>query len=247
MAIDAQHGLGVSRFRVSKTILNFPELSEDFSHTPVSEKRSFTVLNGGSNALWVTVNPPTGSQFFRITAGQGTTLIQPHGGATVTVEFAPTHSGSFSGSIAIKSDATAGTRSEKILLAGSARRKKRPTPTGTLTPTPTGTPTPTVTASATRTATATVTVTATPTATASATPTLTPTATVTVTASATPTSTGTATQTASVTSTPTATASASPTRTSTSSPTSTPTATVTATTTATATPSRTSTATTTTP
>jgi hypothetical protein len=173
------------------------------------------MTDAGSAALSVTVNPPTGDQFFQIIVGQGTTVIQPHGQCTVTVEFAPTRGGTFSASIAIMSDATAGKRSQKISLAGSARRRKRPTPTATptATPTPTATATATGTASATNTATATSTVTATPSATSTATATRTATAT----ASATQTSTGTSTPTSTATgATPTATLTTTPTPTSTS-------------------------------
>jgi hypothetical protein len=164
-----------SRLRVSKSVLNFPELVAD---SP-SETKSFTITDDGSQALSVTVKPPSGSKFFGITAGQGTTTIQPHSALTVTVEFAPDRGGTFSGQIAISSNASAGAHSAKVQLAGSAKKRK---PTPTATPAATTTATSTRTATVTRTPTATVTATstqpATPTATSTgSTTTPTPTAT----------------------------------------------------------------------
>lgn len=120
-----------SKLVLSNSILNFHALSEESGNAHASETKSLTIKDGGSLALSVTVNPSVGSQFFRIIAGQGTTLIQPHGESTVTVEFAPLNKGSFSGGIAISSDATVGKRSAKVMLTGSARTKKAPTPTPT--------------------------------------------------------------------------------------------------------------------
>jgi len=250
---DATRSAPDSRLEVSKSILDFAQPGQEFLLGSASEKKSFTIKDNGSRALSVRVEPPAGSTYFSILSGQGTTLIQPHGESTVTVEFAPTDKGSFSASIAINSDATAGKPAAKINLMGSARKKKKPTPT----PTATATSTHTATATATRTATATATRTAsatatsTSTATATATPTATatntatPTATLTTTATAT--RTATATVTATTTATPTAsltpTAAATPTATATATKTATPTATLTATATPTATRTATPTAT----
>ena len=168
----------VSQLAVSKSSLAFNKI--DLSSNNLTQTKSFTIRDGGGLALSVTVAPPAGSPFFKITSGQGTTLIQPHGVATVKVEFAPTSKGTgFSASIAISSDATAGTSSAKVKLTGSAKGSLPGTPTATATPTAsaTRTATATVTATSTRTATPTSTTPATSTATSTSTPTATATAT----------------------------------------------------------------------
>ena len=199
----AQNSVGnatVSQLSVSKSSLAFNRI--DLSSNNPTQTKSFTIKDGGGLALSVTVAPPAGSPFFKITSGQGTTLIQPHGVATVKVQFAPANKGNgFSATIAISSDATAGAKSAKVKLRGSAKGSLPATPTATATPTASATRTATATASSTvTTATATVTVTATAT--------ITHTATATGTVSATGTPTTTATTTASATQTPTATATA---------------------------------------
>jgi hypothetical protein len=188
--------------------LDLPSTSLDFDKINLSgkthaESQSFSVKNTGGLALSVTVAAPSGSPFFRITAGQGETLIQPQGKATVTVEFAPVIKGDFLASIAISSDATHGKSSAKVKLSGSAKNLL-PTPSAT----PTATIKPTTTATATRTPTPTLTPTRTATATATHTPTATATATRTPTVTAT--ATRTATATATTTATPTSTATSSP-------------------------------------
>jgi hypothetical protein len=161
-SVHAQVSLGdatVSELEVSKSSLVFNKI--DLSSNTLTQIKSFTITDGGGLALSVTVAPPAESPFFKITSGQGTTLIQPHGIATVKVEFAPTSKGTgFSASIAISSDATAGSKSAKVKLAGSAR--------GSLpgTPTPTGSATRTAIATSTPPATSTATSRSTPTATA---------------------------------------------------------------------------------
>ena len=230
---DATRSAPNSRLEVSKSIVDFAQPGQEFLLGSAAEKKSFTIKDNGSRALSVSVDPPAGSTCFTILSGQGTTLIQPHGESTVTVEFAPSDKGSFSASIAINSDATAGKPAAKINLMGSARKKKKPTPT----PTATATSTRTATATATRTATATATQTATETATTTATATRTASATTTSTATATATPTATATKTATPSATLTATATA--TRSATATVTATTTATATLTPTATATPSAT--------
>lgn len=161
----AQNSVGnatVSQLSVSKSSLAFNRI--DLSSNNPTQTKSFTIKDGGGLALSVTVAPPAGSPFFKITSGQGTTLIQPHGVATVKVQFAPANKGNgFSASIAISSDATAGARSAKVKLTGSAKGSMPATPTASSTPT----------ASATRTATATATITRTATATSTSTPTAT--------------------------------------------------------------------------
>ena len=187
--VDTRRSASVSKLKLSKSVLDFAPLILGAT----AEKKSFTITDNGSSALSVTVAAPAGSGFFTILSGQGTTLIAPHGESTVTVGFAPTDSGSFSGSIAINSDATAGKPSAKVKLTGSAKKNKKPTPTPTAAAT--STPAATATGTATATATATATLTATPTATATVTVTVTKTATATGTASATATATRTVTAT----------------------------------------------------
>ena len=231
----AQNSVGnatVSQLSVSKSSLAFNRI--DLSSNNPTQTKSFTIKDGGGLALSVTVAPPAGSPFFKITSGQGTTLIQPHGVATVKVQFAPTAKGNgFSASIAISSDATAGARSAKVKLTGSAKGSIPATPTATTTPTAsatrtataTSTPTVTASASATVTVTATATITRTATATATVTATGTPTRTATATGTPTATSTGTIVATSTRTATPTSTTLATSTATSTSTPTATATAT----------------------
>ena len=216
VASDSAHA---SKLVVTPTLLAFKKI--DLSSNTVTETESFTVQNPGGIALSVTVEPVKGSPSFRITSGQGTFVVQPHAATTVTVAFAPNSGNTFSANVRVNSDATAGARSAKVNLTGSAKKHKRPTPTPTRTPTATATAS--ATATATRTATATVTVTATATATRTAT------ATVTATATTTRTSTTTATSTVTRTATATATHTATATSTSLASSTSTPTATATAT------------------
>ncbi len=254
---DAKNSMPVSKMAVTPTLLAFNKIN--LAGQTLSETKSFIVENTGGNELSVTVDPPSGSPYFKIASGQGAFTIQPHGAATVTVEFMPPDPGSsFSANIRVHSDATAGARLAKVKLTGSAKKHRRPTPTATATPTRTATasptsthtatasPTATATATATRTATATATSTATPTTTTSATSTATATATPTATATSTATMTATSTLTATITATQTATASptATSTATRTATPTSTSTATTTATTTATATHTATATSTT---
>src|SRR5580700_11008733 len=241
-AQDSAGNAAVSQLAVSKSSLAFSKI--DLSSHNLTQTKSFTIRDGGGLALSVTVAPPSGSPFFKITSGQGTTLLQPHGLATVKVEFAPANKGNgFSASIAISSNATAGTASAKVKLTGSAKGSRPATATATATPTasPTHTATATATASATRTATATATSTPTATATRTATATATHTATATITATATRTATATVTATASATPTPTATLTA--TMVATSTRTATPTSTTLATSTATSTSTPTATAT----
>ena len=251
----ARRDASVSKLEVTPTTLDFGKIN--LSSGAATETKSFVITDNGGAALSVTVAPAAGSEFFHIVSGQGATLIEPHGEATVTVEFAPTNGGTdFSAKIAITSDATKGTSSAKVKVTGTAKKKKNkptPTPTSTRTATPTATatrtatatPTATATTTATRSATATATATATRTATATqtATPTITatlsPTATATATQTATPTATATQTATPTRTATRTATATATATRTVTA--TRTPTATLTATATATQTATATST------
>ena len=207
-----------SRLDLPSSSLNFDKIN--LSGKTHTESRSFSIKNTGGLALSVTVAAPSGSPFFRITAGQGETLIQPQGKATITVEFAPDIKGDFLASIAISSDATHGKSSAKVKLTGSAKNPlPTPSPTPTATSTPTATATRTSTATATHTATATRTPTPTATPTATVTATATPTSTRTTTATATRTATATATATASATATSTgATTTATPTSTATSSP-----------------------------
>jgi hypothetical protein len=190
-----------SRLDLPSTSLGFDKIN--LSGKTHTESQSFSVKNTGGLALSVTVAAPSGSPFFRVTAGQGEMLIQPQGKATVTVEFAPVIKGDFLASIAISSDATHGKSSAKVRLSGSAKNSL-PTPSAT----PTATIKPTTTATATRTPTATLTPTRTATATATHTPTATATATRTPTVTAT--ATRTATATATTTATPTSTATSSP-------------------------------------
>ena len=103
---DAKQQPAVSKLGVSPKNRTFDKIN--LARKTLTETRSFTIKNFGSLALSVTVAPPVGSQFFTIKAGQGTVVMQPKGTATVTVEFAPTTSGSFSATIAITSDATSG-------------------------------------------------------------------------------------------------------------------------------------------
>src|SRR3984957_16745354 len=180
----------VSQLAVSKTSIAFSKI--DLSSTNLTQTKSFTITDGGGLALSVTVAPPTGSPFFKITLGQGTPLIQPHGTATVRVQFAPTNRGTgFSASIAISTNATAGTKSAKVKLTGSAKGSLPAMPTATATPT--ASPTHTATATSTPTAASTATMVATSTRTA--TPTSTTLATSTATSTSTPTATATATST----------------------------------------------------
>ena len=243
---EARNGALVSKLVVTPTLLAFNRVH--LSSQTVTGTMSFTIEDTGGIALSVTVGPPGGSPFFKTLSGQGAGVIQPHGSSTVTVEFTPLQSGSFSASITINSDATAGNASAKVKLTGSARGSLPPTPTATATSTATATatltPTVTATATATRTAspTATATATATPTTTATATATRTATATSTETATQTLTATATPTLTATATSTATKTATATATSTATTTPTHTATATATATHTATVTATRTATA-----
>jgi len=226
VAGDSAH---VSKMTVTPTLLAFNKI--DLSSNTVTETESFTVENTGGIALSVTVGPVKGSRSFKIMSGLGTFPVQPHSAAKVTVAFAPESVSTFSASVKVTSDATAGDRSAKVNLTGSAKKHKRPTPTPTGTPTATATPTRTATATATATPTATATRTATPTPTATATRTATPTTTAsaTVTATATTTATSTVTRTATATATPTATATSTAVGSSTATSTSSPTATATAT------------------
>lgn len=185
----SQRSVAVSRLKLSKSVLNFPQLDADSA----SETRSFSITDDGSHALSVNVEPPVGSKCFSVTAGQGTTLIQPHAEFTVAVEFVPRRGGTFSAQIAISSDASAGTRSAKVQLAGSAKKKKKATPTATSTPTRSATATATSTPTSTVTSTIMITPTASMTATSTRTATPTPTMTASVTVSPTPTATSTAT------------------------------------------------------
>ncbi|MFZ2061813.1 MAG: hypothetical protein WAU82_12430 [Candidatus Binatus sp.] len=152
----AQVGVGdatVSELAVSKSSLSFSRI--DLSSNTLTQTKSFTITDRGGLALSVTVAPPTGSPFFTITSGQGTTLIQPHAVETIKVGFAPTTKGSFSASIAISSNATSGASSAKVKLSGSAKGSLGPTPT--VSPSAAATPTASATAPATPTATATAT------------------------------------------------------------------------------------------
>lgn len=160
----AQLGVGdatVSELAVSKSSLSFSRI--DLSSNTLTQTKSFTITDRGGLALSVTVAPPTGSPFFTITSGQGTTLIQPHAVETVKVEFAPTIKGSFSASIAISSNATSGASSAKVKLSGSAKGSLGSIPT--VSPSAAATPTATATPKATATSTTVVTPTATATAT----------------------------------------------------------------------------------
>ncbi len=163
---DSERRAHVSKMVVTPTLLTFRKI--DLSSQTVSETKSFIVENIGGVALSVTVALASGSASFKIPSGQGALQVQPHSVATVTVEFAPPDPGNFSSTVKVVSDATAGAKSAKVHLTGSAKKHKpQPTPTATPTRTATATATPTVT----RTATATVTSTAaTATATATATP-----------------------------------------------------------------------------
>ncbi len=152
----------VSKLGVSPKSRTFDKIN--LASKTLTETKSFTIKDSGSLALSVTVAAPVGSQFFTVTTGQGTTVIQPKGTATVTVQFAPTTSGNFSSTIAISSDATSGKSSQTVKVTGSAKNSL---------PTATATPTTTATSRATPTATATSTSRATPTATATANPTAT--------------------------------------------------------------------------
>ncbi len=239
---DASSRAHVSKLAVTPNPLPLDTI--DLSSQTVSETRSFIVEDTGGIALSVTVAPASGSPCFKIASGQGAFLIQPHGNATVTVAFAPSDAGgSFSAKIRVSSDATAGARSATVKLTGSAKKRKRPTPTATPTRTPTATATRTATATATATATKTATETATPTSTPTATATRTATVTATATASATATATPTATATATATPTPTVTRTATATATATRTATATQTATATSTASLTATPTPTATST----
>ncbi|WP_422291870.1 pyrrolo-quinoline quinone [Candidatus Binatus sp.] len=191
VAIDSAHA---SKLVVTPTLLAFKKI--DLSSNTVTETESFTVQNTGGITLSVTVEPVKGSPSFKITSGQGTFAVQPHAATTVTVAFAPNSGNTFSANVRVNSDATAGARSAKVSLTGSAKKHKQPTPT----PTPTLTPTATATASATATATRTSTTTATSTVTRTATATATHTATATSTSLASSTATSTPTATATATS-----------------------------------------------
>jgi hypothetical protein len=187
---DAKQAPAVSKLAVTPKSRSFDKIN--LASQTLTQTKSFTISDPGSLALSVTVAPPSGSQFFTIAAGQGTTEVQPKGTTTVTVEFAPTTPGSFSATIAISSDATSGKSSQSVKVTGSA---KNSLPTATATPTATSPATPTASATSTtgptHTATATSTTRATSTATATSTTRATPTATATSTTSATPTATAT--------------------------------------------------------
>ena len=141
---DAKQQAAVSKLGVSPKSRTFDKIN--LARKTLTETRSFTIKDTGSLALTVTVAPPVGSRFFTITAGQGTVVMQPKGTATVTVEFAPTTSGSFSATIAISSDATSGKSSQTVKVTGSAKNSlltatATPTATATSRATPTATPT----------------------------------------------------------------------------------------------------------
>jgi hypothetical protein len=186
---------------VGPRVLSFPLISLASAHP--TENKSFTVTNGGSAPLTVDVNPPTGSgsPYFAIIAGAGTSVLPPRGAIVVHVQFAPLRAGTFTANILVTSNATAGAQTTVVQLRGSARGTLRstPTPTSSRAPTPTSAPTQT----ATPTATPTSTRTSTPTATRTATPTFTPTRTATSTATSTSTRTSTPTATRTATPTPT--------------------------------------------
>ena len=99
-SVDAKRGAPVSKLELSKSIVDFAQPGQDFLAGSATGKKSFTIKDNGSYPLSVNVEPPSGSKCFTIWSGQGTTLIQPHGESTVTVEFAPTDQGNFSASIA---------------------------------------------------------------------------------------------------------------------------------------------------
>lgn len=123
-SVDAKRGAPVSKLELSKSIVDFAQPGQEFLAGSATGKKSFAIKDNGSRALSVNVEPPAGSTCFTILSGQGTTLIQPHGESTVTVEFAPTDKGSFSASIAINSDATAGNPSATVKVTGSAKKKE---------------------------------------------------------------------------------------------------------------------------
>ncbi len=85
----------VSELAVSKSRLSFSRI--DLSSNTPTQTKSFTITDSGGLALSVTVAPPTGSPFFTITSGQGTTLIQPHAAATVKVGVRAHQQGKFLG------------------------------------------------------------------------------------------------------------------------------------------------------
>lgn len=152
---DGKGSVAVSKIDVPSTSLHFNKIN--LSSKTRTETKSFAIKDTGGLALSVTVAAPSGSPFFQITAGQGTSLIQPNGKSTVTVEFAPGNGGDFSASIDISSDATRGKSSAQVKLTGSAKGSlATPSPTSIATPTPTATMTPTPNGSATPTATATI-------------------------------------------------------------------------------------------
>jgi Galactose oxidase, central domain len=238
---DAKVTMPFARLQIKPAGLSFKKIN--LAAGPLSETKSFTLVDTGTAALTVTVFAPTGasSAGFSITSGCGGIPLQPHGEATVTIGFQPSAAESYKAVINIQATSSSqikGKSTDTVHLTGSAKGVRSVTPpplaNSCVSPTPTATATPTPTT----TATATSTTTGTPTATTTVTPTrtATATATATITATSTPTPTSTATPSSTPTKTTTATATVTATRTSTTTPTTTPTPTATATPTATPVP-----------
>ena len=145
-SVDARRGAPVSKLELSKSIVDFAPSGQEFLARIRHREEVFH-----DQGQWIarTLGKRRTSrrqQCFTILSGQGTTLIQPHGESTVTVEFAPTDQGSFSASIAINSDATAGNPVGQSQTDGLGEEKERPTPTPTATATSTPKATATLTA-----------------------------------------------------------------------------------------------------
>ncbi|MGA2409080.1 MAG: choice-of-anchor D domain-containing protein, partial [Candidatus Binataceae bacterium] len=106
-----------SQLKVKPTSLSFAKVN--FQKGPASSDKSLLVSNSGTEALTVTVGSPA-TAAFSVIAGAGPATLDEGKSETVTVEFVPAAAGSFSGAIAINSNATKGLADVTLKLKGSA-------------------------------------------------------------------------------------------------------------------------------
>lgn len=91
-----------------------------FGDVPVGSSRdlSFTISNSGSAALTVTSLSVSGGLVSQTAASWTSGQIQAGGSQVVTVRFAPTTAGSYSGTVTVNGDQTSGTNT--IAISGNA-------------------------------------------------------------------------------------------------------------------------------
>jgi hypothetical protein len=110
-----------SKLAVTPKALHFKKL--DLATNQGPEILSFKVSNTGTEALDITVNPPSGGPF-SITSGVGDTTIPSKSSASVSVEFAPiaAQKKAYTATISVTSDATKGKNATGVRLSAIAVR-----------------------------------------------------------------------------------------------------------------------------